>query len=230
MNSFVNHDLTPFVLNRSLARVSPSPLFALIAKAKDMTREGRKIISLSAGEPDFDTPSHITDAAIAALKAGETRYTAVTGTLELRSAIANKVSIDHGVNYPVNQIIATTGAKQALFNLCAALLNAGDEVIIPAPYWPSYVDMVRLQGAHEVIVQTGSDSNFTLSAAALRKSITQRTKLIFLNSPGNPSGSTYSATQWRALARVLEDYRTFALLTIVFMNTFILVKLRCRVY
>lgn len=192
--------------SRALSQVSVSPLFALLGEAARLKAEGRPVLSLSAGEPDFDTPAHILAAAQAAMAAGKTRYTAVAGTPELKAAIRAKLERDNGLQYVSDEVIATTGAKQALFNFCLSVLDAGDEVIIPAPYWPSYVDMVRLAGAREVVIPTRAEDRFLLKADALRRSITARTRAIFLNSPGNPSGARYGASDWMKLARVLDEH------------------------
>jgi aspartate aminotransferase len=190
----------------ALNKISLSPLFDLLSKAAVRKSQGHPVITLCAGEPDFNTPAHIIEAAHVAMLNGQTRYTPVAGTLALRQAICRKLERENGLSYSPSEVIATTGAKQALFNLCLAVLNPGDEVIIPAPYWPSYVDMVRLTGAREVIVPTEAAHDFGLQASALRQAITGRTKLLLLNSPGNPSGAIYSAKLLRELARELDEH------------------------
>ncbi len=192
--------------SRALAGIATSPLFGMLAKAGRLKAAGRPVISLTAGEPDFDTPAHIVAAAKAAMDAGQTRYTPVAGTPSLKAAIATKLQRDNGLTYAPQEIIATTGAKQALFNFCLATLDPGDEVIFAAPYWPSYVDMVRLAGGREVIVPTSADENFRFHPEALQAALTPRTKAVFFNSPGNPSGALYSADDWQALARVLQRH------------------------
>lgn len=189
-----------------LQDVQTSPLFGLIAAAQRLRSEGHPVISLSAGEPDFNTPAHIIEAAYTAMKQGQTRYTPVAGTLALREAICRKLQRENSLTYTPKQILATTGAKQALYNLCQAVLNPGDEVIIPAPYWPSYIDMVRLTGAREVVVATEAQQGFVMQAASMKRAMTPRTKLLLLNSPGNPSGGIYSANALRSIARVLDDH------------------------
>ena len=192
--------------SQALAQIAMSPLFGMLAKAGRLKAAGRPVISLTAGEPDFDTPAHIVAAAKAAMDAGQTRYTAVGGTPALKAAIAAKLKRDNGLTYAPQEIIATTGAKQALFNFCLATLDPGDEVVFAAPYWPSYVDMVRLAGGREVVVPTSADENFRLRPEALQSALSTRTKAVFFNSPGNPSGALYSASDWQALAQVLQQY------------------------
>jgi aspartate aminotransferase len=189
-----------------MARVRPSPTGAVVALTARLRSEGRDIISMGAGEPDFDTPKTIREAAIAAINAGDTRYTPVDGTAELKAAIQRKFLRDNHLNYTADQIIVSTGGKQSLFNLCLALLGPGDEAIIPAPYWVSYPDMVRLADASPVIVETGIDADFKISPAQLSDAITDRTRLFMLNSPSNPSGAGYTAAELEALGTVLERY------------------------
>ncbi len=191
---------------RRLHDVQTSPLFDLISAAQRLRSQGHPVISLSAGEPDFNTPEHIIEAAYEAMKQGQTRYTPVAGTLALRQAICRKLERENSLAFKPEQILATTGAKQALYNLCQAVLNPGDEVIIPAPYWPSYIDMVRLSDANEVVIATEAKQGFVMQAASLKRAITPRTKLLLLNNPGNPSGGIYSANALRSIARVLDDH------------------------
>ena len=165
--------------------------------------EGRDIIRLSVGEPDFDTPTHIKQAAIAAITAGATKYTALDGTAELKTAIQQKLKRENQLDYDLNQILVSNGAKQSCFNLCLALLDAGDEVIVPAPYWVSYPEMVRLADAEPVVVQTAVNSGFLLQPEQLADAITPATRLVILNSPGNPTGGVYSRAAWVALGEVL---------------------------
>ena len=193
-------------LSDNLARVKPSPTIAMTQRAAEMKAEGRDIISLSAGEPDFDTPKHIRDAAKAAIDAGKTRYTAVDGIPELKRAIADKFARENGLDYAPAQVTVGTGGKQILYNALMATLNPGDEVIVPAPYWVSYPDMVRLGGAEPVIVPCAADTGFRLTPAALAAAITPRTKWLILNSPGNPSGAGYGHDDLAALAAVLLDH------------------------
>ena len=193
------------VSNR-MARVKPSATGAALALATELRAAGRDIISLGAGEPDFDTPQPIKDAAVAAIAAGATKYTPIGGTAELKAAVQRKLSRDNGLDYSAKQICISTGAKQSLFNLCMALLDEGDEAIVPAPYWVSYPDMVRICGAEPVIVDTGIEQDFLMTAEQLQAALTSKTRLLFLNSPSNPTGASYSADQLQALGEVLESH------------------------
>lgn len=186
-----------------LSRIKPSPTLSINSKAKEMKAAGRDVISLSVGEPDFDTPDHIKDAAIKAIKAGETKYTDVPGTMALRKAICAKFKNENGLEYAPEQIIVGTGGKQVLFNAMLATLNAGDEVIIPAPYWVSYPDIVYVAEGKPVIVETDASKGFRLSPEVLEKAITPKTKWLILNSPSNPTGAAYTEAELRALADVL---------------------------
>jgi aspartate aminotransferase len=190
-------------LSDALARIKPSPTVAITALARDLRAEGRDIVSLSAGEPDFDTPDHIRAAGKAAIDRGETRYTSPEGIPELRAAIAAKFARENRIAYAPDQVIVTTGGKQALFNALVATLNPGDEVVIPAPYWVSYPDMVRLAGGTPVIVEGRLETGFRITPQALDAAITPRTKWFIFNSPSNPTGAGYDADQLRALAEVL---------------------------
>ncbi|MEA3220585.1 pyridoxal phosphate-dependent aminotransferase [Immundisolibacter sp.] len=186
-----------------VAAIKPSATMAVTAKAKELQAAGRKVIGLGAGEPDFDTPQHIKDAAKAAIDRGFTKYTAVEGTPELRRAIVDKFARENGLSYQPAQILVSSGGKQSFYNLAQVLLEEGDEVIIPAPYWVSYPDIVLLAGATPVILQTDLDGHFKISPAQLEAAITPRTKLLVLNSPSNPTGSVYSEAELAALAEVL---------------------------
>ncbi|XAT58134.1 aminotransferase class I/II-fold pyridoxal phosphate-dependent enzyme [Rhodobacteraceae bacterium IMCC1335] len=190
----------------SLKRVKPSPTIAMTTLAQELKAQGRDIISLSAGEPDFDTPEHIKQAAAAAIAAGKTKYTAPDGMPELKQAICKKFSRENALEYHPSQISVGTGGKQTLFNALMATLNAGDEVIIPAPYWVSYPDMVLLAGGTPVIVATDVKDNYKLTAKALRAAITANTKWFIFNSPSNPTGAGYSAPELKALTDVLLDF------------------------
>ena len=190
----------------SLKRVKPSPTIAMTTLAQELKAQGRDIISLSAGEPDFDTPEHIKQAAAAAIAAGKTKYTAPDGMPELKQAICKKFSRENALEYHPSQISVGTGGKQTLFNALMATLNAGDEVIIPAPYWVSYPDMVLLAGGTPVIVATDVKDNYKLTARALRGAITANTKWFIFNSPSNPTGAGYSAPELKALTDVLLDF------------------------
>ena len=186
-----------------MARVKPSPTGAVLALAAELRAQGRDIISLGAGEPDFDTPQFIKDAAIQAIADGATKYTPIDGTAALKAAIRRKFARENSLDYSTSQILVTSGAKQALFNLCLALLSDGDEVIIPAPYWVSYPDMVRLADAKPVIIETGLEADFKITAAQLAAAITENTRLLILNSPNNPTGASYSKSELQALGEVL---------------------------
>jgi len=161
---------------------------------------------MGAGEPDFDTPQHIKDAAVAAIAAGQTKYTPIDGIAELKSAICRKFSRDNGLQYSPSQVLVTAGGKQAIFNLCLALLGPGDEAIVPAPYWVSYPDMVRLAGAEPVLVEAGIEQDFKITPVQLEQALGERTRLLIMNSPSNPTGASYSADELRALGDVLEKY------------------------
>ncbi len=189
-----------------MARVKPSPTGAVLALVTELRAQGRDIISLGAGEPDFDTPRHIRDAAVAAIAAGQTRYTPIDGTPELKAAIQAKFRRENGLDYEAAQIIVTSGGKQALFNLCMALLAPGDEAIIPTPCWVSYPDMVRLAEGEPVMIETGIEQHFKVTPAELEARLNDRTRLVVLNSPGNPTGASYTRAELEALGAVLEGY------------------------
>ncbi|GAA6206985.1 pyridoxal phosphate-dependent aminotransferase [Cognatishimia sp. WU-CL00825] len=190
-------------LATNLSRVKPSPTIAMTAKAAELKAAGRDIIGLSAGEPDFDTPENIRNAAKAAIDAGKTRYTAPDGIPELKQAICDKLKRDNGLDYTVKQVSVGTGGKQTLYNALMATLNDGDEVIIPAPYWVSYPDMVLLAGGTPVIAEASLEANFKLTADQLEAAITPKTKWFIFNSPSNPSGAGYSRDELKALTDVL---------------------------
>ncbi len=190
-------------LSDTLARVKPSATIAMTNRARELAAAGRDIISLGAGEPDFDTPAHVREAAKQAIDRGHTRYTAVDGMPELKAAICEKFRRENGLSYRPSQISVGTGGKQVLFNALMATLNPGDEVIIPAPYWVSYPDMVRLAGGTPVVVMAGVETGFRLTAAQLEGAITPRTKWLILNSPSNPTGAAYDRAAMRALTEVL---------------------------
>ncbi|MBT8116933.1 MAG: pyridoxal phosphate-dependent aminotransferase [Gammaproteobacteria bacterium] len=187
-------------------RVKPSPTLAVTARVAELRAAGKDIIGLGAGEPDFGTPQHICDAAIQAINDGFTRYTAVDGTPALKQAIIAKFSRDNGLDYTPEQILVSCGGKQSFYNLCQALLNAGDEVVIPAPYWVSYPDMVLLADGEPVILATGVDTRFKITPAQLNAAITPRTRLVVLNSPSNPTGVAYSRAELAALGEILLQH------------------------
>ena len=184
--------------------VKPSPTLAVTAKAAELRAAGHDIIGLGAGEPDFDTPEHIKAAAIQALAEGKTKYTAVDGTVELKQAVIDKFQRDNGLRYDHDQILVSCGGKQSFFNLALALLDKGDEVIIPAPYWVSYPDMVTIAEGVPVIVAATLEDRFKITPQQLEAAITEKTKLVVLNSPSNPSGTAYSRQELEALADVLK--------------------------
>ncbi|UUP16280.1 pyridoxal phosphate-dependent aminotransferase [Nitratireductor thuwali] len=187
----------------ALSRVKPSATIAVAQKARDLKAQGRDVIGLGAGEPDFDTPDNIKKAAIDAINRGETKYTPVSGIQPLREAIAAKFKRENNLDYDWKQTIVGTGGKQILFNAFMATLNAGDEVIIPAPYWVSYPEMVAICGGTSVFAETSIENGFRLTADALEKAITPKTKWLMMNSPSNPSGAAYTQAELRALADVL---------------------------
>ena len=190
-------------LSQTLSRVKPSPTIAMTNLARELAAEGRDIISLSAGEPDFDTPAHIREAGKAAIDAGHTRYTAVDGIPELKRAVADKFRRENGLDYAPGQITVGTGGKQILYNALMATLNPGDEVIIPAPYWVSYPDMVALGGGTPVIVTGSLENGYRITPEQLEAAITPKTKWVILNSPSNPTGAGYGESHMRALTDVL---------------------------
>lgn len=189
-----------------MGRVMPSATSAVLGLAAKLREEGRNVISLGAGEPDFDTPEHIKEAAIRAIRDGHTKYTAIDGTSQLKAAIAEKFRRDNDLEYAHDEILVSCGAKHTLFNLCMGLLSAGDEAIIPVPYWVSYPDMVRVAEGVPVFVPTGIDSDFKITPGQLRETITDKTRLLFLNSPSNPSGSCYTRDELVALGEVLLEH------------------------
>ena len=193
-------------LSQRVQRIKPSPTLAITARAKALKAEGKDIIGLGAGEPDFDTPDHIKKAAIRALDAGFTKYTAVDGIPELKQAIINKFKRDNALNYAPDQVLVSCGGKHSFYNLVEAFINAGDEVIIPAPYWVSYPEMVLLANGEPVIIKSSLDQGFKITPHQLEASITPETRLFVINSPSNPSGATYSADELMGLAEVLRRY------------------------
>lgn len=194
------------ILAKRLKKVKPSPTLAVAAKATQMRAQGQDVINLGTGEPDFDTPDYIKEAAITAIRQGYTKYTAVDGIPELKEAIRNKFKKDNRLDYQLNQILVSVGGKQSCYNLCQALLNCGDEVIIPAPYWVSYPDMVLLAEATPVIISTTPAQKYKMNAQQLEEAITPKTRMIFLNSPSNPSGVAYTLEELKALAEILKKY------------------------
>jgi aspartate aminotransferase len=200
-------------LAERLSRIKPSPTIAVTSKAREMKEAGRDVIGLGAGEPDFDTPPNIVEAAIAAMRRGETRYTAVDGTPALKKAISAKFKRENGLEYKRSQINVSPGGKPVIFNAFLATLDPGDEVVIPAPYWVSYPDMALMCGATPVFVETRIEDGFKVSPQALAKAITPHTKWVLLNSPSNPSGAAYTRAELKALADVLLAFPHVHVLT-----------------
>ncbi|ORU94576.1 MAG: aspartate aminotransferase [Cycloclasticus sp. symbiont of Bathymodiolus heckerae] len=190
-------------LSNRVQSIKPSPTLAVTARAAALRAAGQDIIGLGAGEPDFDTPEHIKQAARDAINAGKTKYTAVDGTVELKAAIINKLKRDNGLGYQMDQVLVSCGGKQSFFNLAQALLNDGDEVVIPAPYWVSYPDMSLLAGGIPIVIQASQDQAFKITPEQLEAAITEKTKLVVINSPSNPSGKAYSNDELAALGAVL---------------------------
>jgi aspartate aminotransferase len=204
--------MMPF-LSKNLLRIKQSPTMEITARAQELKANGLDIISLSVGEPDFDTPRNIKDAGIDAINKGKTKYTAVDGMPELKQAICNKFLRDNNLTYSKDQIIVSTGGKQVLFNALLATLNPGDEVIIPAPFWVSYPDMVKLAGGTPVIAEANFDNNYRLTAKDLEAAITPNTKWFIFNSPSNPTGAGYNWSELKALTNVLKRYPNIWIMT-----------------
>lgn len=196
-----------------LELIEPSPTLAISARAAELKAEGKDIVGFGAGEPDFDTPAHIKAAAIEALQQGFTKYTAVSGIPELKQAIIAKFKRDNKLDFKPNQVIVGTGGKQVLYNFFLSVINEGDEVVCPAPYWVSYKDIVRLAGGNMKLIHTSFESGFKLSAADIEKNVSQKTKVFILNSPSNPTGATYTPDEIRALAAALEKFPELIIVT-----------------
>ena len=192
------------IISDSLKRIKPSPTIAVTQKARELRAAGKDVIGLGAGEPDFDTPDNIKEAAIKAIKTGDTKYTAVDGTPILKQAIVDKFKRENNLNYTPDQITVGAGGKHVIYNLMMATLNKGDEVIIPAPYWVSYPDIVLLAGATPIVVECSEEQGFKLTAKDLEAAITNNTKWVILNSPSNPTGACYSEQEIKNLAHVLK--------------------------
>ncbi|KUJ71754.1 pyridoxal phosphate-dependent aminotransferase [Thiomicrospira sp. WB1] len=193
-------------LSDRVNRVQPSLTLVITAKAAELKRAGKDVISLGAGEPDFDTPDHIKQAAIDAIHGGQTRYTPVDGTPELKEAIIAKFRRDNELDYQMDQILVSSGGKQSFYNLCQGLLNDGDEVIIPAPYWVSYPDMALLAGGKPVVLETGIEQQYKITPEQLEAAITDRTRLMVINSPSNPTGAVYTRDELAAIGDVLAKH------------------------
>jgi aspartate aminotransferase len=193
-------------ISTKVDQIKPSATITVSAQAMDLKARGKDIISLGAGEPDFDTPVHIREAAIAAINAGKTRYTQVDGTPELKAAIARKFREQNSLEFSASQIIASNGAKQSLYNLMVALLNRDDEVIVPAPYWVSYPDMVKLADADPAILSASPENDYKITARELQNTLNENTRMLILNAPSNPTGKVYSGEEYRALGDVLVEH------------------------
>jgi aspartate aminotransferase len=193
-------------LSARVQAVKPSPTLAITARAAALRAAGKDVIGLGAGEPDFDTPDHIKQAAIAAINAGKTKYTPVDGTPGLKQAIVDKFKRENGFDYALDQILVSCGGKQSFYNMAQAVLDPGDEVVITAPYWVSYPDMVLLAGGEPVLVHTEAEQQFKMTAAQLRGALTEQTRLVVINSPSNPSGMAYSREELEALGEVLREH------------------------
>ena len=201
------------IVSNSLKKIKPSPTLAVTQKAKELKAAGKDVIGLGAGEPDFDTPENIKQAAIDAINRGETKYTAVDGTPKLKKAIIEKFRRENKLNYDLNQISVGTGGKQIIYNAMMATVNQGDEVIIPAPYWVSYPDIVLLAGGNPIIIKCSENENFKITPEKLKDSITAKTKWLILNSPSNPTGSCYSEKEIKSLAKVLIENKQVHILS-----------------
>ena len=201
------------IISDSLKRIKPSPTIAVSQKARELRAAGKDVIGLGAGEPDFDTPNNIKNAAIKAIRGGDTKYTAVDGTPALKKAIIRKFKKENNLKYSAEEITVGTGGKQVLYNAFMATLNKGDEVIIPAPFWVSYPDMVLLAGGKPKIVKCSETENFKLTPAKLKKAISKKTKWLILNSPSNPTGASYSKAEIIKLSKVLIRYKRIHILS-----------------
>ena len=205
--------MSDFFLSDRVQNVKPSATLAVTAKATELKSQGIKIVPMGSGEPDFDTPMNIKQAGIQAINDGLTRYTPVDGTTDLKNAIIEKFKRDNNLNYSLTEVMVSSGGKQVFYNLCQSVINPGDEVIIPSPFWVSYPDMVLLADGVPVIVETGIEENFKISPEQLENAITDRTKLFVINSPSNPTGAVYSKEELVALAKVLERHPHVMIIT-----------------
>jgi aspartate aminotransferase len=195
-----------FKISNRVTQIKPAATIAVAMKAIELQAQGRDVISLGFGEPDFDTPEHIKQAAIEAIRQGQTKYTPVEGTKELRNAIVRKFRVENQLEFDTGQLMVSNGAKQCLFNLLISLLNPGDEVILPAPYWVSYPDMIKMAEGQPVILNATAENDFKISAKQLESSITDKTRLLIINSPSNPTGKVYNEEEYAELAEVLMEY------------------------
>ena len=203
----------PIKLSHNIENIPPSATMLMTQLARDLKSEGKNIISMSAGEPDFDTPQNIKEAAINAIKRGETKYTAVDGIDDLKEAVINKFKLDNNLDYTRDNISVAPGGKSIIFNAILSTVNPGDEVLIPAPYWVSYPDIVKLAGGTPVIIKTSSDNNFKISPDDLEKNITDKTKWLFLNSPSNPTVQVYSEDELKNLAEIIKKHKNLYVLS-----------------
>ncbi len=201
------------ILSDRVGKVKPSATLAITAKANELKAQGIQIVSMGSGEPDFDTPKNVQQAAVEAIHNGQTRYTAVDGTPELKQAIRDKFKRENNLEYSPTEVMVSSGGKQVFYNLCQAILNNGDEVIIPSPYWVSYPDMVILADATPVIVEAGLEQDFKITPEQLEASITKKTKLFVINSPSNPTGAVYSKAELQALSAVLKNHPQVFIIT-----------------
>ena len=201
------------ILSDRVQKVKPSATLAVTAKANELKAQGIQIVPMGSGEPDFDTPKNIQQAAVEAIHNGQTRYTAVDGTPDLKNAIISKFKRENNLDYSLTEVMVSSGGKQVFYNLCQAVLDQGDEVIIPAPYWVSYPDMVILADATPIIVETGLEQDFKITPEQLQASITNNTKLFVMNSPSNPTGAVYSKDELLALANVLKEHPHVLIIT-----------------
>ncbi len=201
------------IISDSLKRIKPSPTIAVSQKARELKAAGKDVVGLGAGEPDFDTPNNIKNAAIKAIRAGDTKYTAVDGTPVLKNAIIKKFKKENNLKYSLDEITVGTGGKQVLYNAFMATLNKGDEVIIPAPFWVSYPDMVLLAGGKPKIIKCSEADNFKLTPSKLKKAISKKTKWLILNSPSNPTGASYSKSEIKKLSKVLIKHKKVHILS-----------------
>ena len=201
------------IVSNTLKRIKPSPTIAVTSKARELRAAGKDVVGLGAGEPDFDTPDNIKEAAIEAIRKGDTKYTAVDGTPALKKAIQAKFKRENNLSYDLNQITVGTGGKQVLYNAFMATINKGDEVIIPAPYWVSYPDIILLAGGKPKIIKCEEKDNFKLTSLKLKKAISKKTKWIILNSPSNPTGSSYTKSEIKELAEILKKNKKIYILS-----------------
>ena len=193
-------------LSKRISNTKTSATIAMSMKARELISQGKDVISLSAGEPDFDTPNHIKEAAIKSIKAGNTKYTPVDGMLGIKESIVRKFKNENNLEYKQNQILVSAGCKQSIYNLCQAILDEGDEVLIPSPYWVSYPEIVKLSDATPVFIETNSENNFKVTGEMLLNNITNKTRMLLLNSPSNPSGFIYNENDLKDIGEVLKDY------------------------